>query len=518
MFKEAVLNSATFCVTWEQILGRGANEKQQDEIIINAEKARKSGRIHALGITDNPGGNPSLSVELVCAELKHLGMEPVVHFACRDKNRNTIESMLYGLERCQAHNLLILSGDYPSPEGFGGTSRPVFDLDPVHVLQLVGVMNRGMEYQYLGKNHRLLPTSFFAGIAVTPFKKTEAELSGQYFKLRKKIAAGAHFAIMQIGYDARKIHELLLWLKTEGLELPVLANLFMLTSPAAKFMNAGKIPGCVVPDKIVAKLAEEQKAPDKGLNARIMRMAGLYAVARGVGCAGVHIGGHNLKCETVLEILDRGEELAPNWRDLIAELDHTRQNVFYYYFQHDEDTGLNKPLPAPRPQQPSRPLSYRFAGLIHQLVFTKTGPLFPVCRAIAGKIDARPRGKNFFGHMEHIIKVALFRCIDCGDCALHEVAYLCPMSQCPKSQRNGPCGGSDNGWCEVYPNEKKCIWVRAYERLKDGSDKVFIGAPTIPPCNWELWQTSSWLNFFLGRDHTAKMEKQNSTSQKQIEK
>ena len=31
-----------------------------------------------------------------------------------------------------------------------------------------------------------------------------------------------------------------------------------------------------------------------------------------------------------------------------------------------------------------------------------------------------------------------------------------------------------------------------------------LGDYIVPPCNWELWQTSSWLNFYLGRDHTAK--------------
>ncbi len=126
MFKENVLNPSTFCITWEQIPGRGAIERQQEEIITNAEKARQSGKIHAIGITDNPGGNPALAVDLLCAELKRTGMEPLVHFACRDKNRNAIESMLYGLERSQARNLLLLSGDYPSNEGFGGTSRPGF--------------------------------------------------------------------------------------------------------------------------------------------------------------------------------------------------------------------------------------------------------------------------------------------------------------------------------------------------------------------------------------------------------
>ena len=505
MFREAILDPSKFCITWEQIPGRGANEKQQDEIICNAEKAKQSGKIQALGITDNPGGNPALSVELLCAELKRLGMEPLVHFACRDKNRNTIESMLYGLERSQAHNLLIVSGDYPSLGGFGGTARPVFDLDPVHVLQLAGEMNRGLEYQYLGRKHQLVPTSFFAGVAISPFKKTGAELSGQYYKLRKKIAAGAQFAVTQIGYEARKLHELILWLKAEGLSLPVIANLFVLTYPAAKIMSAGKIPGCVIPGRLLSLLADEQKSPDKGRHARIMRTAKLYAVAKGIGFAGGHIGGHSLSCETVLEIIERGEALAGIWQDILEEFDYSREGILYYYFSRDEKTGLNTDTPAPHPRKLSRPLSYLFSRAVHLLVFDKKSPLFFLCRAAAKRIDSLGAGKKVFSFIEHIIKVALFGCSDCGDCALFDMAYLCPMSRCHKSQRNGPCGGSENGWCEVYAGERKCIWVLAYERLKGDIGNGLTNPAVIPPCNWQLWQTSSWRNYFLERDHTSKI-------------
>lgn len=505
MLKEAIYDPSIFCITWEQIPGKGANEKQQEAIVTNAAAAAKSGKIHALGITDNPGGNPSLSVELLCAELKRQHMEPLVHFACRDKNRNAIESMLYGLERCKARNLLVISGDFPSPEGFGGTSQPVFDLDPVHVLQLIEKMNSGLHYQYLGREHRLQPTSFFAGVGISPFKKTEAELAGQYYKLRKKVAAGARFAITQIGFDARKFHELLLWLQQEAFQLPLLANLFVLTYPAAKHMYSGNIPGCIIHAKVLEQLAEEQKLPDKGLSSRIIRTAKLYAVTKGLGYAGAHIGGHNLRCETILEIIERGEEFHRNWQDILNESDYTRDGTFYYYFTPDPVTKLNTTVHEHRLQKPVKPLSYIFFSFVHWFAFDSESPLCPVFKAMAKLIAASTLCRRLFGHLEHIIKVALFRCIDCGDCALFDIAYLCPMSQCAKFQRNGPCGGSDNGWCEVYPNEKKCIWVRAYERLKADRLKGFTNASIIPPCDWQLWQSSSWLNYFLDRDHTAKM-------------
>ena len=56
----------------------------------------------------------------------------------------------------------------------------------------------------------------------------------------------------------------------------------------------------------------------------------------------------------------------------------------------------------------------------------------------------------------------------------------------------------------MYPEEKLCIWVRAYLRLKAQNKEDEIGKYVVPPCDWELWQTSSWINYFLGRDHSSK--------------
>ncbi|UCG54130.1 MAG: methylenetetrahydrofolate reductase C-terminal domain-containing protein, partial [Dehalococcoidia bacterium] len=374
--------------------------------------------------------------------------------------------------------------------------------DPTHVMQLVETMNNGLEYEALGKQISLNPTDFFAGVAVSPFKKLEAELMGQYYKLGKKLKAGAAYIISQVGYDARKMHELVHWLKTEGIDVPVLANIYVLSYPAARLMNSNQIPGCVVTDKLVAELAEERQAEDRGREARLLRAAKMYALAKGMGYAGAHIGGHGLKYEMVEYILDKGDELLPNWRELVVEFDYPLQNGFYF-FERDKKTGLNKGRQAAKPLKSSKQLMYSFYRIVHGAFFLPEHPFFGMYQRFSKSVDTSGWMKNLIAYFEHIVKVALFGCQNCGDCALFDIAYICPMSQCPKSQRLGPCGGSYAGWCEVYPNEKKCIWVRAYERLKAYKEEDTIGTYTIPPCNWELRETSSWLNFYLGRDHTA---------------
>jgi hypothetical protein len=79
---------------------------------------------------------------------------------------------------------------------------------------------------------------------------------------------------------------------------------------------------------------------------------------------------------------------------------------------------------------------------------------------------------------------------------LGQLEYVCPQT-CPKNMRNGPCGGTKNGECEVV--DKPCIWTAVFERAKSAGRvedlKVYI-----PPPTRALKGTSSWVNFFLGRD------------------
>ncbi|MHB8960768.1 MAG: methylenetetrahydrofolate reductase C-terminal domain-containing protein [Candidatus Limnocylindrales bacterium] len=83
-----------------------------------------------------------------------------------------------------------------------------------------------------------------------------------------------------------------------------------------------------------------------------------------------------------------------------------------------------------------------------------------------------------------------------------QLAYLCPESQCVKNQRNGPCGGSTDGVCEV-PG-RPCIWARAYQRLAPYGEIGELMAR--PPVIWgnALRRTSSWSNTCLGRDHATR--------------
>ena len=142
---------------------------------------------------------------------------------------------------------------------------------------------------------------------------------------------------------------------------------------------------------------------------------------------------------------------------------------------------------------------------MHGKVFEKGTPGFRAGKKIYGRLEkARPGVQKAAHGIEHAIKIAAFDCRDCGDCSLPDIAYLCPESQCVKNQRNGPCGGTRQGLCEI--GEKECIWARAYDRLKAfGEEEEMLDRPVVFK-NSALKGTSAWSNTFLERDHHGKRE------------
>jgi hypothetical protein len=72
---------------------------------------------------------------------------------------------------------------------------------------------------------------------------------------------------------------------------------------------------------------------------------------------------------------------------------------------------------------------------------------------------------NPMGHMGGGPALFTEKCQQCGECELGRLAGICPLTQCPKGLLNGPCGGSENGKCEV-DTERDCAWVMIYERLE----------------------------------------------------
>lgn len=75
------------------------------------------------------------------------------------------------------------------------------------------------------------------------------------------------------------------------------------------------------------------------------------------------------------------------------------------------------------------------------------------------------------------------RCAACGDCILHLTGGICPIARCSKSLLNGPCGGSEDGHCEINP-DVDCAWQLIYDRLTK-MNKTHVLLNVQPPKNWK---------------------------------
>ena len=107
--------------------------------------------------------------------------------------------------------------------------------------------------------------------------------------------------------------------------------------------------------------------------------------------------------------------------------------------------------------------------------------------------------------VEKAVKGLLFDCQMCGQCALSSTGMSCSMN-CPKTIRNGPCGGvRANGNCEVKP-EMRCVWVEAF----DGSQRMQAGREAIKVVQFavdgRLKGSSSWLRVAREKGEPSKQE------------
>lgn len=514
-FRSRLENSDEFLIGAELVSTRGMLTQQK------AAKVRDFGMnlsaidaIDWVSITDNAGGNPMLGPAVLGKPILEHGKEVVIHLSCKDFNRNGLESEAWLLASEGFHNILTLTGDYPV-RGIAGNAKPVFDTDSVGLLTMLHYMNNGlMVPKFDGdkpKISRLNPTQFYLGAVTTNFKLHENEVIPQYLKLEKKIEAGAQFMINQIGYDTRKIHEQLAYMQHQGLaHIPLIGNVFVLNPGAARLFRQQKIPGVVISDELLDLCQKYASSPDKGKSFFLELAAKQLAIFRGLGYRGGYLGGVH-RADEISRIIEIEKSFAKDdWKGLAREIAYSRPEEFYL-LDGDPDTGLCSPdrlnpvyEASLIKRQPTKnvDMSYRVSKWVHDILFTPNKGFWNIGRKLCANASDPMQGPKVMRAAEHLGKAVMFACKDCGDCSLPDIAFLCPESACAKNQRNGPCGGTRDGKCEV--DDFECIWSRAYDRLKyEGCEQDLLAhAPVIQ--DQALRGTSSWANTWLDRDHTTK--------------
>ena len=472
-----------------------------------AEALTHSSQVDWVSITDNAGGNPQLAPMALGTPILYAGKEVVIHMTCKDLNRHALESQLWMYASQGFHNVLAMTGDYPvtGPEGL---AKPVFDTDSIGLLHIIERMNQGLEVRSsraATPSRRLEVTHFFAGAVCNPFKPTENTLMPQYYKLVQKLRNGAKFVIPQIGYDARQSSELIAFLHHQGFSnIPVIGNVYILNPKVARLFHARKIPGVTLTDDLLAICEKQAESSDRGKAFFLELAAKQMAVFKGLGYRGAYLGGVH-RYEDVERVLEIHQSFgADDWKSFVHELSFAEPDDFQL-FEADSNTGLvqlDSPRSAASGSSLRREISYRLSKWMHKVAFDNGRGLTPLGRRLCRSGPDQTGCPAWLRVIERCGKSLLYDCRDCGDCSLSETAFLCPVSQCPKNQRNGPCGGCGGGQCEVRSHP--CIWSRAYDRLASEGDPSAMLEFTPVFQDQSLQDTSAWANYWHERDHQAK--------------
>ena len=141
----------------------------------------------------------------------------------------------------------------------------------------------------LGIVRRARP-DWLLGAALNPFKYCEEEGGAQYFKAQKKLAAGADFLILQLGFDMARYRDAMHWMQRQPTPRPMLACIMGLTHGRAKMLE--HVAGVTVSPSMLALVAAEEAVSKAHAQARSVDRLALQIIGlQRMGYAGINLSG-----------------------------------------------------------------------------------------------------------------------------------------------------------------------------------------------------------------------------------
>jgi methylenetetrahydrofolate reductase (NADPH) len=268
----AAARSGDFLITAEVAPPKGGNPEHMLQMA-----ATLKGRVHAVNITDGSRAVLRMTPLIASVILLQNGIEPICQFACRDRNRIGLQADLMGAHAIGVRNILALTGD-PVKVGDHPDCKGVFDLEAVRLLQAIGKLNMGVDYNDKPLTDGTL--DLFPGAAIDP---QCASWSGLQSRFEKKLAAGAQFFQSQLITDFEKLEKFMNAIAA-GSNKPILAGIFLLKSAKnAEFINR-VVPGVNIPQHTIDRLAQAKDPLEEG-----MKIAAEQVQFARQLCQGVHM-------------------------------------------------------------------------------------------------------------------------------------------------------------------------------------------------------------------------------------
>ena len=238
------LATGEFVTTVEIVPPRGADAAR----MLEGVRLLKEAGIDGVNVPDGPRAQSRMGVIATSVLIQqHVGIEPVIHYCCRDRNLLGMLSDLLGAQALGLRNLLLITGD-PPKMGPYPEATAVFDIDAIGLTNLVARLNRGLDP---GGGAIGAPTSFVMGVGVNP---GAADFEHEMRRFYWKVEAGAEYAITQPVFDIAQLFRFLDHIEREGIRIPVIAGIWPLVSARNAEFLANEVPGVVVPDAVVERM------------------------------------------------------------------------------------------------------------------------------------------------------------------------------------------------------------------------------------------------------------------------
>lgn len=270
------------------------------EVLDAAIKLKQAG-ISCVTIADNPLASACADVVAVAGLiLRETGLKVIPHLTGRDRNRIALQSAIMGAHLQGVRAILCVTGDPVRMYNETNTSG-VFDLVSISLVQLVNEFNSG-------KRIENTQTGFTVGVAFNPNVKS---IEGQISKLKRKIEAGAHFALTQPIFDRDKFDIMQEAFANAGISLPVLPGILPLrSSKNAEFLH-NEVPGIVIPDNIRRRISRFERLEDQRREGTDIALELMEAFAPFV--KGFYLIAPRNRVETVLPVIEGVKERIKNY-------------------------------------------------------------------------------------------------------------------------------------------------------------------------------------------------------------
>jgi methionine synthase I (cobalamin-dependent)/5,10-methylenetetrahydrofolate reductase len=215
------------------------------------KEVAKARRLHhfgidAINIPDGPRASARMSALAMAAIIQRdIGIETVLHFACRDRNVIGMQSDLLGAWALGLRNVLAITGDPPKLGNYPNATA-VFDVDAIGLTNVINRLNHGLD---LAGNPIGDPTGFSIGVGVNP---GAINLDEELKRLEWKIEAGAEYMITQPVFDIDILERFMK--RIADVTIPLICGIWPLISYRnAEFMN-NEVPGASVPAEILERM------------------------------------------------------------------------------------------------------------------------------------------------------------------------------------------------------------------------------------------------------------------------